>query len=563
MDDPRTDYQRTASRWAMLKNERSTWDAHWKDISSYLLPRAGRFFTADRNRGTKRNTKIYDNTGTRALRILGAGMMSGATSPARPWFRLGTSDPDMTDYAPVKQWLSDVTRLMLHVFSQSNTYRSLHTLYEELGAFGTGAAIVGDSFERVLHHTPLTVGEYAIALDYERQVNTLYREFDLTVAQVVEEFGLANCSQTVKNLHTSHKLDAWVTVVHAIEPRRVRDASRRDSRNMPWKSCYFESGRDDNTYLRESGMQQFRVLAPRWLLSGGDVYGSSPGMEALGDLQQLQHEQLRKAQGIDYQTRPPLQVPTSHKGREVDNLPGGVSYVDMSGPSSGIRPAWEVRLDLGHLLEDIRDVRERINAAFFADLFLMLANDHRSGITATEVAERHEEKLLMLGPVLERLHNELLDPLVDIAFDRLLTTGALPPPPPEIAGEALTVEFVSMLAQAQRAVATNGIDRFVGNLGVIAQAKPDVLDKFDADQWVDVYSDMLGVDPSLIVPDENVAIIRQQRAQAQQQAQAAEQAAMAAQTARDLSQADTGGQNALTDAAAMFSGYSTPAAGLV
>ena len=305
---------------------------------------------------------------------------------------------------------------------------------------------------------------------------------------------------------------------------------------------------------------RFPALCPRWNAMGGDIYGNSPAMEALGDIKQLQHEQLRKAQGIDYKTKPPLQLPTGAKANMLDTLPGGLSFVDMAGPSQGIRTAFEVNLDLSHLLNDIQDVRGRISSCFYADLFLMMSNDTRSGITATEVAERHEEKLLMLGPVLERLHNELLDPLIEMAFDRMITAGIVPPAPEELKGRELNVEFVSMLAQAQRAVATNSIDRYVANLGAVAQFKPDVLDKFDADEWADQYADMLGVDPKLIVPGEQVAIVRQQRADQQAAMQQAATMQQGADTARALSQANTDGANALTDITQMFSGYTTPGA---
>lgn len=555
MNYPRRD--RLLQRWAALESERSSWVDHWREISDYVLPRSGRFFSSDRNKGEKRHNNIYDNTGTLALRILGAGMMSGATSPARPWFRLATPDPELMQFDPVKLWLHDVTRLMLDVFQRSNTYRSLHQIYEELGSFGTAASIVTDDFDDVIHHHTLTAGEYAIATDHRGTVGTLYRKFDMTVAQLVGEFGIDKVSATVKGMHDSGNLDAWVTVIHAIEPRKDRDATKRDALNMPWKSCYFEIGMDEGKYLSESGFEEFPALCPRWSVSGGDIYGSSPAMEALGDIRQLQHQQLRKAQGIDYMTKPPLQVPSSMKNRDVDTLPGGISFVDIAGPQGGIRTAFETRLDLNHLLADIQDVRERVRSAFYADLFLMLANDTRSGITATEVAERHEEKLLMLGPVLERLHNELLSPLVEMTFSRCLRAGILPPPPQELQGVDLNVEFVSMLAQAQRAVGTNAVDRFVGNMGAVAQFKPDVLDKFDSDQWADMYSDMLGVDPKLIVADDRVALIRQQRAQAQQQAQQAEMMQQQAAAARDLASADTSGQNALTDVTRMFSGYTT------
>jgi Bacteriophage head to tail connecting protein len=555
---PNTPRDKVLNRWSRLKTERSSWDSHYREISEYLLPRSGRFFTSDRNKGKRKHHNIYDSTGTRSLRVLAAGMMAGMTSPARPWFRLSTSDPNLDESANVKKWLAEVTRLMLMVFSRGNTYRSLHTMYEELGAFGTGPSLVMPDFKSVIHHYPLTVGEYAIATDYRGQVNTIYREFDKTVAELVGEFGKENCSKRVQNLYTNNNLDEWITVVHAIEPRTERDTTKRDSQNMPFKSCYFEMGSDEGRYLRESGFKTFRAVVPRWATSGGDIYGNSPGMEALGDIKQLQHEQLRKAQTIDYQTNPPLQVPSSMKSREVQRLPGGITYVDNAGAQNGIRSAFDVNLRLDYLLEDIRDVRERIRGAFYADLFLMLANNVNTNMTATEVAERHEEKLLMLGPVLERLHNELLDPLIEMTFDQMLQAGIVPPPPEELQGVDLNVEFVSMLAQAQRAVATNSIDRFVVNLGSVAQFKPGVLDKFDEDKWADEYADMLGVDPELIVPGDKVALIRKARAEAAQAQQQMEMMQQGADTARNLASAKTGEENALTNVIDMFSGYTTP-----
>lgn len=550
-----TPRQRTLARLAALTNERSSWVSHWQDISDYLLPRAGRFFTSDRNKGEKRQNNIYDSTGTRALRVLAAGMMAGMTSPARPWFRLTTSVPELDESAAVKAWLADVTRIMQMIFSKSNTYRALHGMYEELGAFGTASSIVLPDYRNVIHHYTLTTGEFSIATDHRGQVNTLYREYEMTVGQLVGEFGYEKCSNTVKGLYDRGALAQWVPVVQAIEPRSVRDPAKRDVKNMPFKSVYLEKGGNDDAFLRESGFKEFPALCPRWAVAGGDIYGSSPAMEALGDIKQLQHEQLRKAQGIDYQTKPPLQAPTSMKNQAPNTLPGGVTYVDSASPIGGIRPAWEVNLNLSYLLEDIRDVRERIKGSFYADLFLMLANSTNTAMTATEVAVRNEEKLLMLGPVLERMQNEILDPLIESTFARMVEAGIVPPPPQELQGMELNVEFVSMLAQAQRAIATNSVDRFVGNLGAVAGIKPDVLDKFDADRWADAYADMLGIDPELIVPGDKVALIRQARAEAAQAQAQQEALAQSAAAAKDLAAADTSGQNALTDVTRAFSGY--------
>jgi hypothetical protein len=550
--------QKLLMRWGQMKTERSSWWSHWQDISNYLIPWGGRFFRQDRDKGARRTGLIYDNSGSRALKTLGAGLMAGATSPARPWFRLGTHDPELNNAAPVKLWLADVAERMHTVFQKSNTYRALHQIYEELGAFGTAATIVEPSFSSVIHHYPLTCGEYAIATDWQGKPNVLYREFEKTVADLVKEFGYDACSTTVQSSFKNGQLEVWVPVIHAIEPRSDRDPSKRDARNMEWASYYFEVGGAENKVLRESGFKQFPALAPRWAVSGGDIYGNSPGMEALGDIKQLQHEQLRKAQGIDYMTNPPLQIPTDLKNRDVDRLPGGTTF-RTAGAHDKIETMFDVNLDLEHLREDIMDVRERIRESFFSDVFMMLANSSNPQMTATEVAERHEEKMLMMGPVLERLNNELLYPLVEVTFTHMIEMGALPPAPQELAGMELSIEFISMLAQAQRAIGTNSIDRFVGTLGTVAGLKPEVLDKFDSDSWADVYSDSLGIDPKLIVASDKVAVIRQARANAQatqEKIAAAQQASVAAKNVAQAGQASQAGGG---DVMGMFSGYQSGA----
>lgn len=546
--------QRILARKSALTNERSSWLTHWREISDYQQPRAGRFVVTDRNRGDKRANHILDNTAVFGARTLAAGLMSGVTSPARPWFRLEIRDKDLMESGPVKTWLHDTASLLRAIFASSNTYRALHTVYEELGLFGTASSIVLPDFENVIHHYPLTVGEYMLATNSKGEVDTLCREFQMTVGQLVEQFGLDNVSQTVRDMHNKHQFDSWVDVVHLIEPRRERDLTKRDGKNMRFASIYLEPGKDNSDkFLNESGFNRFPVLSPRWTVTGNDVYGTSPGMECLGDVKQLQHQQLRKGQAIDYQVNPPLQVPTKYKEAGKARLPGGVFYVDSMGQNTGVRSAFDVNLNLQHLMMDIQDVRERIRSAYYADLFMMLANDNRSGITATEVAERHEEKLLMLGPVLERLHNELLSPLIDIAFDYAARANILPEAPPELEGMDLNVEFISVLAQAQRAVATQGMDRLLGTVSQMASVKPEVLDKLDFDQIVDNYGEAYGVDPKTILPDDAVAALREQRAQAmaaQQQAAAMPAVVDAAKTASEV---DTGN---LQDVLTSLQGYS-------
>lgn len=525
-------------RYEVLRSEFSMLEPHYRDITKRLLPRNGRFIVSDRNKAAARRNSIIDNAGMRMHRIMTAGMLQGASSPARPWHRLQLPDPDLNKRHAVKEWLSAVEDLQRRVWARSNTYGTLQHLYGETGGYGTACTTVMPHSERVLHCYPQTVGQYVLAVNPEGRVNTMMRRFEMTVAQVIEQFGKNKVSEATRNAANNHQWHMPVTVVHAIEPRPKRDGSMLDAANMPWRSVYWEEGHDNEIrdVLRESGFRNFPVLAPRWTTSPGDSYGSNcPGMEALGDLISLDALQWRKGQAYDYQSKPPTQGPPGTKKR-LDKRPGAHNEVEQTGTQAAIRPLWEVRMDVAGVLDDIRDHRERIASSFFADLFLMLASTPKT-MTATEVAERHEEKLLMLGPVLDRLHHEMLEPLVDLTFTYLDEAGLLPPPPPEIEGMPISVEFVSTLAQAQRMVQSTAVDRWVVGMAGMSQLKPEVLDKLDADEWADQSADMLGVPPAMVVANEDVAELRRARLEAQQ-AQAVQDAMQVqAGTALDLAKA--------------------------
>lgn len=512
-------------RWQSLYNERSSWVEQWHDISKYLLPRNGRFLATDRNKGGKAFNKIYDSTPTRALRILAAGMMSGMTSPARPWFSLSIGNKDALQIHAVQMWLHGVTNLMHQVFDQSNTYEALQSIYEELGAFGTAASIIQFDYDGIIHHYSLTAGEYCIATDNRGRVDTLYRRFDMTISQLVQEFGLDKVSESVRRRYEKQNLDDWVTIIHAIEPRRIRDINKPDSQNMRFRSIYIEESGKDGEVLRESGFKRFPALCPRWVVSGGDIYGTSPGLEALGDIRQLQVQQKRKAQAIDYKVSPPLVMPTHLSGRVNDTLPGGIVFADAQ--SHGIRSLYEVNIDLSHLQQDIRETQGRINSTFFSDLFMMISQQDKR-MTATEVSERQEEKMLMLGPVLERLQNELLKPLIEITFNYMNEAGILPPVPEELEGQEIDIQFVSILAQAQVAVRMGSINQFIGGITQLAGVKQDILDNIDFDGYVAIAAESLGISPKILANPDTVEAIRAQR---QQQEQMQQQVAMAGQAA--------------------------------
>jgi len=558
-----TTRERVQKRLAALKNERSSLMDHWREIQQVLLPRAGRFFATEENKGERRND-ILDDTATGALTILGAGMQYGQTSPSRPWVRIETADPELMESAAVSLWCDQVTQLILRVFAQSNTYRSLHSMYEEEGGFGVAASIVLPDYKSIIHHTTLTIGEYVLGTNDKNEVDTLGRELQMTVGQIIEAYvakgrprsdksgswDWSRVSTGVKNAWDRNDVDAWVRVQQLIEPRRHRDPSKLDKANMAWRNAIIEEGANQNTVLHEGGFKRFPVIAPRWSVTGNDVYGTTcPGMRALGGIKQLQHQHMRKLQGIDFMTNPPLLLPSSLKNKEADFLPGGLTYYDPQGVAGAkVENAFNVNLNLQHLLGDIQDVRELINSAFYADVFLMM--DRMPGIQPRndrEVQERHEEKLLMLGPVVERQQNELLSPLIDITYDALDEFGLLPPIPEELQDRPLEFRYTSVLAQAQRRAAMAGVDRLIGATASIAAAKqdPSVWDNIDTDKAIQKAGDYEGVDAEILRDKDAIQTIRDARNKAAQAAAEAAQAKETAETAKTLAQAPVTPDNAL------------------
>ena len=540
---------------AQLELERSSFTSHWRDLSDYILPRRARFNTSDANKGDKRNKNIIDSTATLAARTMRSGMMAGITSPARPWFRLTTPDPELAEFGPVKDWLNTAQSRMITSYLRSNIYNILPIMYGDLGVFGTAPISIEEDFTgEVIQAQSFPIGSYMISKDVKGKVNVFFREFRMTVRQLVETFGQVVNGQPnwnafsvhVRNLWDSAQYEQWIDVCHVVLPNSEYKPNNPLSKFKKFKSCYYERGingqsnylRDDDgdKFLRESGYDYFPVLCPRWETTGEDVYGTScPGMEALGDIKQLQHGEKRIMEAVDKMIRPPMTGPTSMKNQVASILPGEITYVDAVN-GQGFRPAIELNFRVAEMENKQAQVRNRIQRAFYEDLFLMLANSDRRQITAREIEERHEEKLLALGPVLEQVNQDLLDPLTDIVFDIHMRQGLIPPPPPELQGMDLKVEYVSVMAQAQKMLGIAGVDRFTGFVGQLAAADPSVLDKIKADKVVDVYADMTSVPPNIVRSDDEVKLIRDQRAKAQQAQAQAQMMQAQVQNAQALSQ---------------------------
>lgn len=549
------------NKYSQLKNERvKSWDAPWQTLRDNIDPDTGRFPDELVNDGGRRDQRIINNTATISAGVLAAGMQSGMTSPARPWFELAAPDPQLTEYAPVKNWLWYVQNAMREIFIRSNLYNVLPSCYGEQGVFGTGVIAAIPDDKTLIRFYNFTIGSYYLATSNRSLVDTLYRDMSMTPRQMAQQFGVSNLSSTVKTLLDNNS-EAWVQVCHAIEPNDAREPGRMDNKNMPYRSVYWEKASNRNEILKSTGFKKFPIMAPRWKVNGESVYGKGPGSFCIGEVLALQMLERDKFELLKKGVKPPMSAPASMRGTRVSVVPGDVTWVPDAqvggkfAPLYEINPAW-----LGQLRGEIQASEARIKTTFYEDLFLMISNMD-SVRTATEIATRKEEKMLMLGPVLERQNDELLDPLIDIAFQAMLEQSiprwqgllpgkpVLPPPPQELADMDLSVEYTSILAQAQKALGVMAIERALAFTGNLAASFPQAADMLNVDATCTEYFDAIGVPPTMLNSPDQVAAIRQARADAAAQAQQQAQIQQVVEGAKLLSETDTSGQNALTQLA--------------
>lgn len=528
----------------METERKKGWESHWKDLAFNFMPRRSRFLDAGEwtNDGEVKN-HLEDDVGILALRTLASGMQSGLTSPARPWFSLTLQNEALTQYQPVKEWLHECFELMVNAFARSNFYDQIHMLYRELGTFGTGVMFEEEDPETHIRCRTETAGTYCLDVNASGRVDTIYRRIRMTPRQV-EEAWPDTCPDRICAL-AKNDSDQWLTLLHAVEPNPYYREGARHGRERKWRSVFMllEGGTE---ILEVGGYYEFPALCPRWDTTASDIYGSSPAMDALGDCLQLQKITEDGRVALEKEVNPPLLISESAGIDDVDVSPGAVNRTtSMAQAQPSVISLYQVRANLQALENTKAQLKQQIREMFFNDLFLMITQANRQ-MTATEVAERNSEKMLLLGPVLDRLRSELFQPLIERTWGALDRAGVLPPPPvdlvPELAGQEIKIEFISILALAQKQAGIAAISQTVGFVMNVAQAYPQALDKLNIDELIDEVAEMQGVPPKGINSDEQVSALREQRQQQMQQMQMMQMAqqgadvlATGARAAKDVS----------------------------
>lgn len=533
---------------SQMYTERTQYESTWKQLSNFINPFRGRINDDKGNEGKRRDIHLLDPYPMEASAKCASGLHSGLTSPSRPWFELGLQDEEMARFHAVKLWLDDCKDILMDIYAKSNIYNMLLQVEAELTQFGTAASLLVQDYNTGVWARPYTCGEYAGGIDARGRITMFARKFKLNAWQMVAEFGYDVCSSAVQNAYRSNNLTLEFEINMLIEKNLKYREEEKKIGSFPWMSYYWETSVSDR-FLKVAGYNEIPFIMPRWTMIANNVYGTGPGHNALGNCMQLQKLEKINMRLLDNRANPAMIIPTSVA--KVDSLPGGRTKV----PDNLMNQIVPLFKDTGSR-EDIRQTieakQQQIGSAFFNDLFVMIANQDLPQMTAREVAERHEEKLLMLSPVLEQMHNEVLAPLTKRTFGIALRNGLLPPMPEEIKPDDLKVEFISLLAQAQKMVAAPSIEKIVAFAGNLAGANPEIMDNIDFDAAVRRQATLYGSPEAIMRSEDDVKEMRAKRAQAMEQQKQVEQAAQMAQplkngveAARLLSETPVNEQSAL------------------
>lgn len=554
-------------RLVSLRNWRQTWwTQNWSDLAEFILPRRSIWLTQSTGgnptpnsmrRGVPLNTAIADPTATYAVRVASAGLMSGLASPSRPWFKVIPALKRLEIDAAARLWLDDIEDRMYSVISGSNFYNAFAQECEDLLVFGTAPSVIYEDERDLIRLYNPAVGEYYLASGSTMRVEGLYRLFVMTVAQIVDFFTIEKCPPQILSLwkEKGSKLEQEFIIAHSIEPNfgiTGTDVGKIPG-NFTWREIYWLWGVPTAAPLSRRGFVDQPFTAARWSTQSNDAYGRSPGMDVLPDVMQLQVMTRRMAEAVEKMVRPPLIGEMSLKNKPTSTLPGHLTYVTDIGPGRGIRPIYEINPDVEKMAMNIQAIEKRIQMGLFNDLFLMLEQKLDERMTAYEVAQKIQEKLQVLGPVIESIISESLKPKLKRIYGILKRKGMIDPPPDSLKDVPLDIEFVSMLALAQKGAATGGIERLMQLIGAMHAVYPQAKDNVDPDSLVREFNDLLGNPQKILFGPEEVqqqrAVIAQQAAEQKQMmaiSAAAEAAGKAAPAAKVMSEVPTAnGQNVL------------------
>lgn len=523
--------QEIIDRHTEMRKVRSLEEPDWRDIALVLAPNERIFDTHATGNTRRDDSNIYDATPLYALDDFVGGLFSQATNPANRWFELTLIDKDLAKWQPVKRWLWSISNLLYASFTEavSSFYSEVPAWFANIGAFGMGAMYDEErvGMGRIIDRS-IPIGEIFIDTDAEGNIDRVHREFSLTGRQAERKF---------KQTFASCRADARYVFIHAVYPNDDYRPGMLGPRGMSYESCYV------STDLRDvevpGAYYELPYQVPRWTKRSGRPYPTGPGHIARADMVMLNEMERSHIVAGQFAAEPPVLVHDRSKLRASDIEPNSILYGTMNAETG--KRTIDILERKQQLTLSMAQSEQRRNAIRTAFKYGIMQLVQRPQMTATEFLGFQEETLKLMGPNLVRTQTDGLSPKIGRRYRMLERAGQFQhlPPPVELQGQPINVEYVSPLAKMLKVSAARGTMQWVEGLGRIAELSKDlsVFDNVNKDEVATVLHDGFVADPNVLADPRMRDQARAQRAAMQKQQMDLANAERAAAVTADMSHA--------------------------
>lgn len=499
-------------RLSALRSMRQPHEQGWAECFDYSFP--------ERSNGLNGTTvlpqdvqskkiRILDDTAADSSRILSSAIVSGTTPANSLWFGLDAGQESDDE----NRWLDESSRIVFENIHGANFDSAAFECCVDIVGAGWFVLYIEEAEEGGYHFEQWPLGQCFISASKSGgPADTIYREIELTVEQLVAEYGIENVSSKVSDAYQNEKYDDKFSVVQAIYPRQIHAVNGRMSKSLPFASCHVEVG--EKHTLRESGYHEFPCVIPRWMLVPGSPYATGAMAQALGSIRTLNDIKAMELMNLDMAAAG-MYVAEDDGVLNPQAVKIGPRKIIVANSVESIKPLAPAG-DFNVVFSSEDRLQSAIRKALLAD---QLQPQNGPTMTATEVHVRVQLIRQLLGPIYGRLQAEYLQPLVTRCFGIAYRAGILGQAPESLQDRVFTVKYLGPLARAQRLEDVSAMDRMEATLMQEAQADQTVLDLYDFEEAARERSNFLGVPQRVMRSAESVQKLRDERANAQKSQQ--------------------------------------------
>ena len=535
--------RKLVSRYESAKSRKSNFEDLYRDTAKWVLTRKDNIGGVT-SQGERKNDQVFDTTGVISAQRLASGLFSYLCPPDEEWFRLRSSIYELNQRVEVQDYFAIVSRMIRQGLYMSNFVLELYEALLDLSVFGTCNLRVEEGTSAPFNFKNIFIDEYAICENSKGEVDTVFREFQLSARNMVEMFGAKNVPEEVRKCLEERgsgggdKKDQKFTILHVIQPRAKYDPSRIDYMNMRYESVYIEM--KSKEIMKESGFKELPYMVARFTKASNEIYGRGSGVNALPNVKLANVMMKTIIMAGEKAVDPPMIMPDDGSVDPFNTSAGAINYWRATSFNNKPEP---LKLDpnIPVTVDLLEKVQQDIKELFFNDVIQALQD--KRNMTATEVVQRVGEKLILMIPSIGRIQSELLSPMLNRCFRVIVDQRVVPEPPPILLEyPEYEVMYVSKLAMAVKLLDVDAMNDTLVTISPIIQIKPESADVLNADAIIRGTAYRNGVPPEFMNSPEEVAKTREQRAKQMEQQQMMEQLPAMADGASKLDGTDVGEQ---------------------